>query len=60
MLLHLEMVKVIFYTAYYEDYKPIFFTTIVGDFRYVVADIDWTGVDDANHVHDEVLVKIRY
>ena len=54
------MVKVIFYTAYYEDYKPIFFTTIVGDFRYVVADIDWTGVDDANYVHDEVLVKIRY
>ena len=52
------MVKVIFYTAYYEDYKPIFFTTIVGDFRYVVADIDWFGMDDADYIHDEIFIAI--
>ena len=60
MLLHLEMVKVIFYTAYYEDYKPIFFTTVGGNFCDAVAGADGTGMDDADYVHDEVLVKVRH
>lgn len=46
------------YTAWYEDFKQIFFTTIGGNFYYVAAGSDGVGMDDANHVHDEVSVKI--
>ena len=59
-LLCLEKRKVIFYTAGYEDFKPIFFTTVGGNFCDAVAGADGTGMDDADYVHDEVLVKVRH
>ncbi len=44
---------------YYEDYRQVFFTATGRDICDVVADFNGIGMDDANHVHDEVLVKLR-
>lgn len=54
------MRKVIFYTGQYEDFEPIFFATVGSNFYNVAADFDGFGMDDANHVYDEILVKVRY
>lgn len=51
--------KFIFYTAYYEDFKSVFFKAINCDFYNANADFNGIGVDDANNVHDEILVKVR-
>ena len=48
------------YTGQHEDIKPIFFTSIGGNFYNVAVDINGIGMDDANHVDDEVFVKIRH
>ena len=56
----LEKRKVIFYTARYEDFKPIFFTATGGDFCHAVVGTDRAGMDDADYVHDEVLAKVRH
>lgn len=60
MYLYLEKRKIMLYTARYEDFKPLFFTSIGGNFCNAVIDIDWFGMDDANHVDDEILIKIRH
>ena len=57
--LYLEKRKVIFYTAYHEDSKPIFFASINCNIYNVAADFDGLGMDDANHVDDEVFIKVR-
>ena len=51
--------KFIFYTAYHEDFKSVFFKAINCDFYNANADFNRIGVDDANNVHDEILVKVR-
>lgn len=59
LYLCLENCFVIFYTCIrYEDFKSLFFTAIGGNLYNVVADFNRLGMDDADYVHDEVLVKI--
>ncbi len=60
MYLCLEKRKVMLYTGQHEDIKPIFFASIGGNFYNVAVDINRVGMDDANHVDDEVFVKIRH
>ena len=57
--MRLENCELIFYTAWYEDSKQIFFATIVCDFYHAVADFNRVGMDDADYVYDEILAEIR-
>ena len=47
------------YTAKYENTEQIFHASTGRDFYNAVAGADGAGMDDANHVHDEILVKLR-
>jgi len=47
------------YTAVYEYSEQVFFTAVGGDFRHADVDSDGAVMDDADYVHDEILVKIR-
>ena len=46
------------YTAYYEDNQQIFYTTVGRHIYYAAVGADGFGVDDADYVHDEVLVEL--
>ncbi len=46
------------YTSKYENNKQIFRAPIGRYIYYAIAGIDRLGVDVANHVHDEVSVKL--
>ena len=57
--LRLENWKLIFYTAYYEDFKSLFFTSIGRNFCDADVNFNRFGMDDADYVHDEVFIEIR-
>lgn len=46
------------YTAKYENTEQIYHAELGRDFYNVAAGADGAGMDDANYVHDEVLVKL--
>ena len=46
------------YTGNHEDFEPVFFASTDCNFCYAVADFNRIGMDDADYVHDEILVKI--
>ena len=48
------------YTDNHEYFKPVFFATTDCNFHYAVADFNRIGMDDADYVHDEILVALRY
>jgi Zn-finger protein len=47
-----------FYTVRYEDYKPIHFKAVDCNICYAVINFNRIGMDDANYVYDEILVKL--
>ena len=56
----LEKHEFMLYTAVYEYSEQVFFTAIGGDFRHADADFNRAVMDDADYVHDEILVKVRH
>lgn len=58
--LYLEKQEVIFYTAYYEDFEPVFFKAVGCYFCHADVNFNRAVMDDANHVYDEVFVEIRH
>lgn len=47
------------YTAKYENTKQIFYTPTYRNFCDAAVGANRIGMDVANYVHDEVLVKLR-
>ena len=46
------------YTAKYENIEQVFFASAGRDFYNAVAGTDRIGMDAANHVNDEVIIKL--
>ena len=46
------------YTAKYEITEQIFYASTGRDFCHAVVGSDGIGMDDANYVHDEILVEL--
>ena len=48
------------YTDKYENIEQVFFASTGRDFYNAVAGADGIGMDDANHVNDEVVTELRH